>query len=115
MRPAARPRSRPRSRGPRHRLREREPCRAAVQLLVALLSPGRQMALWGDAWRAARPAVDAVVARCGAALVAALLDAGAATAQLSVAPSLGGVLYALLKAYPVRKPHACTPAAGPRC
>jgi hypothetical protein len=84
------------------RLREREPCRAAAQLLVALLSPGRQMALWGDAWRAARPAVNSVVARCGAALVAALLDAGAATAQRSIAPALGGVLYALLKAYPVR-------------
>ena len=79
---------------------------------MALLSPGRQMMLWGDAWRAARPAVDAVVARCGAALVAALLDAGAATAQRSVAPALGGVLYALLKAYPVRPPGAAAPSCG---
>jgi hypothetical protein len=60
------------------------------------------MALWGDAWRAARPALDAVLSRYGAPLAAALCDAGAATAQRSIVQTLGGVLYALLSAYPVR-------------
>jgi hypothetical protein len=94
------------------RLREREPCRAAAQLLVALLSPGRQMASWGDAWRAARPALDAVMARCGGSLAAALCAAGAATAHRGTVPSLGGVLYALLNAYPVRLRFACDSRQG---
>jgi hypothetical protein len=94
--------ARPMPRSSARRLREREPCRAAAQLLQALLSPGRQMALWGDAWRAARPALDAVLSRYGAPLAAALCDAGAATAQRSIVQTLGGVLYALLSAYPVR-------------
>ena len=88
------------------RLREREPCRGAAQLLHALLSPGRQMALWGDAFRAARPSLDAALLnRLGAPLAAALVSAGAATAQRGVLPALGGVLHALLSAYPSAAPQ----------
>ena len=81
---------------------EREPVAQGALLLRCLISPGRQMAVFGDTWRAAKPAVDAGMQQLGRHIMAAACIG-------AVVGSQGGqllchVVYDLLKAYPGAAP-----------
>ena len=81
---------------------EREPVAQGALLLRCLISPGRQMAVFGDTWRAAKPAVDAGMQQLGRHMMNACCVG-------AVVGSQGGqllchVVYDLLRAYPAAAP-----------
>jgi hypothetical protein len=81
---------------------ERDPVAQGALLLRCLISPGRQMAVFGDTWRAAKPAVDAGMQQLGRHVMNACCVG-------AVVGSQGGqllchVVYDLLRAYPAAAP-----------
>jgi len=77
---------------------EREPVAAGALLVRCLVTPGRQMAVLGDAWRQTRPAVDAAMHQMGRHLMAAACT-GAVNCP-SGGPVVCHLVGDILRAYP---------------